>query len=108
MSYSIGLSRTPIGHSLKRVGSSRLSKTGKYLFVAEAVRKRLGARDNDEALEEIFRDARLKPTQRHLLITRIPWNAVVTTNYDKLVESAYALTGHIPPKYTFDSSPDLI
>jgi len=84
-------------------------KDRKYLFVAEAVRRKLGARDYDDALEEIFRDPRLKPTKRHLLIAQIPWTAVITTNYDKLIEQAYALTGrNIPPTYTFDSSPDLI
>ena len=86
----------------------RAVKDRKYLFVAEAVRRKLGARDYDEALEELFRDPNLKPTKRHTLITQIPWSAVLTTNYDKLIESAYALTGPIPPTYTFDSSPDLI
>ncbi|MFL6446339.1 MAG: SIR2 family NAD-dependent protein deacylase [Bryobacteraceae bacterium] len=83
-------------------------KDRKYLFVAEAVRRKLGARDYDEALEEIFRDSRLKPTKRHALLTQIPWTAIVTTNYDKLIESAYAVKGAIPPTYTFGDSPDLI
>jgi hypothetical protein len=80
----------------------------KFLFVAEAVRSKLGMSDYESALEELFRDVRLRPGKRHNLITQIPWSAIVTTNYDKLIEFAYALAGNFPPTYTFHDSPDLI
>jgi hypothetical protein len=86
----------------------RAVKDQKFLFVAEVIRRKLGAREYDEALEDIFRDPRLKPTKRHRLITEISFAAILTTNYDKLIESAYALHGYIPPTYTFDNAPDII
>ncbi|HPQ72286.1 MAG TPA: SIR2 family protein [bacterium] len=86
----------------------RAAKDGKYLFVAETVRKLLGAREFDDALEEIFRNPALHHTKRHELISQIPFNCVVTTNYDKLLEVTYARRGNIPPTYTFYDSPDVI
>jgi hypothetical protein len=83
-------------------------KAGKYLFVAETARRLLGAREFDDALEDVFRRAELRPTNRHELISRIPFNCVVTTNYDKLLEATYAQKGYIPPTYTFSDSADVI
>jgi len=81
----------------------------KYLFVAEVVRKKLGAQEYDDALEDIFRNPHLRPTQRHVLITQIPFAAVLTTNYDKMFEAAYGLKGQLPPPtYTFGDAPDLV
>lgn len=86
----------------------RAVRDGKYLFVAETIRRKLGAREFDEAMDDLFRHASLRPTRRHHLITSIPFAAVITTNYDKLLESAYAQGGRIPPTYTFDNAPDII
>ena len=83
-------------------------KQGKYLFVAETVRRLLGARDFDDVLEDIFRNDRLRPTNRHKLISRIPFSCIVTTNYDKLLEATYAQNGYLPPTYTFSDSPNVI
>jgi len=83
-------------------------KEGKYLFVAQTIRRILGARAFYDALEEIFRNPNLKPTRRHHLITQIPFLAVVTTNYDKLLESVYATQGDIPATYTHQDAPDVI
>ncbi len=82
---------------------------GKFLFVAEAVKGILGTHDFENSLEEIFRNPHLEFTPRHELITRIPFAAVITTNYDKLIEDAYAdRDGKIPPVYTFKNVPDII
>jgi hypothetical protein len=98
------------GHTTQPEGNKlrEAVKQGKYLFVAETVRRLLGAREYDDALESIFRNALLRPTNRHELISRIPFSCVVTTNYDKLLEATYARQGHIPPTYTFSDSPDVI
>src|SRR5947209_2177670 len=100
---SIGHLKTSEATKLKRA-----VKEKKYLFVAEAVRKKMGAREYDEALDDIFRNPRLKLTKRHELIAEIPFTAVVTTNYDKLIEAAYSQYKYIPPTYTFDNAPDII
>ena len=83
-------------------------KDEKFLFVAETVRRRLGAGEFDEALDQLFRGENLRPTRRHKTISEIPFSAIITTNYDKLIEAAYAQGGHIPPTYTFDNAPDII
>lgn len=98
------------GHSTTLEGNKLRDavKQGKYLFVAETMRRLLGAREFDDALENIFRNAQLHPTKRHELISQIPFSCVVTTNYDKLLEATYAQRGYIPPTYTFSDSPDVI
>jgi hypothetical protein len=81
----------------------------KYLFVAEAVRRKIGALEFNETLDDLFRNPNLRPTQRHKLITEIPFSAIVTTNYDKLLESAYTQQRHnIPPTYTFQDASDIM
>ena len=83
-------------------------KDRKYLFVAETIRSRLGAREFDDVFDDIFRNANLRPTKRHFLITQIPFSAVITTNYDKLLETSYASHGLIPPVYSYDNASDAI
>lgn len=91
------------GSKLKRAVKDR-----KFLFVAETIRRRLGSREFDDAFDEIFRNSSLRPTHRHELITEIPFSAIVTTNYDKLLETAYAIHGLIPPVYSYDNASDAI
>lgn len=99
-----------VGHlgSAESAKLKRALEAGKYLFVAETVRRVLGPREFDEAIESIFRSEALRPSKRHKLITEIPFAGVITTNYDKLLESAYAQGGHIPPVYTYEDSADIV
>jgi hypothetical protein len=84
-------------------------KDGKYLFVAETIRRKLPRSDFDEALYRIFRDPNIRPIERHRLVTRVPLAGVVTTNYDKLLETAYAEARGFPqPTYTYKSSTSVI
>ena len=84
-------------------------KNEKYLLVAEIIRKKVGEREFDRILDSIFRSPKLQPTERHKIISEIPFSAIITTNYDKLIESAYVLTQrYFPPTYTFDNSSDVI
>jgi hypothetical protein len=96
---------------ISRVESSRLQRAvdeGKFLFAATAIRKKMGYREFDDALERVFRNPSLKPTDRHQIITRIPFSSIITTNYDKLIETAYTLTGIMPSVYSYDNAPDII
>lgn len=45
-------------------------------------------------IEEVFANEKLSPTQVHHEIARIPFSFVFTTNYDRLMESAYE--AHVP------------
>jgi hypothetical protein len=60
-------------------------------------------------LDCVFRSPTLQPTERHKIIIQIPFSAIITTNYDKLIELAYAfINKSLPPTYTFDNSPDIV
>ena len=78
-------------------------ESGDLLLVAEEMHERLGAEDFRRFMVEVFRDPGLKPTDAHNLIPRIPFAAALTSNYDTLLESAYAVKrGAIP--HTFSHS----
>jgi hypothetical protein len=85
---------------------TRAVKEQKHEFVGEMVRRRMGEADYEQALESIFRDPALEPTSRHELIVALPFAGIVTTNYDKLLESAYARQRSLPPTYTFEDAAD--
>ena len=71
------------------------------LDVAEELRERL--RDNDfrRFLRERIQGTQPKPTQTHPQHHRIPFGVQVTTNYDALLEGAYALEHEGATLHTF-------
>ncbi|MCK1388895.1 SIR2 family protein [Bradyrhizobium sp. 21] len=73
----------------------RLIGSGKLLEVADHCKDRLGRLYND-ALSENLRDAGNAVPELHRIITQLPFASVVTTNYDKLLERAYASVGDLP------------
>ena len=96
---------------LKTREASRLRKAvkeKKYEFVAEAILETVGETQFDRVLRAVFRDPALKPTRRHRLIASIPFSAVVTTNYDKLLEAVHT-KGSLPPAtYTSVDDSDIV
>ena len=80
-----------------------LLNSGRFLQVADYCRERLG-----DAQYFMFLKEQLKPTAKgipptHQTITKLPFRAIVTTNYDKLLERAYGLlTEDTPPILTHD------
>jgi hypothetical protein len=80
----------------------------KFLFVAETVRDDLGEPECIEALKSIFINQTLEITQRHKLITEIPFAAVLTTNYDKLLERAYGQHQLYPDVLLSENAADII
>lgn len=64
---------------------------GKLLMVAEEMRRRLRKDDFRRFMVEKFRKPISELTEAHKLIPKIPFAAALTTNYDKLLESAYTL-----------------
>ena len=65
-----------------------LLENGEYLKCAELIVHQIGPRLGTYVWE-IFGDVRLKPSPIHYSISRIPFSIAVTTNYDRLLESAY-------------------
>lgn len=101
------------GHVPKtRVASIRtLIQTGdstKFLMAAGDLRECLGEDLFDSRLAEIFQDDTKQPTPTHKELPKIPFRSVITTNYDMLLENAYASAkGHVLPTYTCNDAPDL-
>jgi hypothetical protein len=78
-----------------------LIDAGKLLDVADHCRQRLGERRYQELLGERLRGGSGDIPEVHRLITQLPFSAVVTTNYDKLLERAYAqFKGELPKVVT--------
>ena len=73
----------------------RLLEAGKLLEVADHCKEALGRRYND-ILSEHLRGATGEIPAPHKVIVRVPFAAVVTTNYDKLLERSYANEGNLP------------
>jgi len=63
-------------------------KKGDLLLVAQEMRERLGDNNFCDFMRDKFLDPKLKPTVSHNLLAKIPFAAIITPNYDKLMESS--------------------
>lgn len=79
------------------------------LTVAEEMRERMGKERFREFMSEVFRKPGLQPTSAHMLLPKIPFAAVLTSNYDTLLESAYTLhrRGTVPHTFTHADTAEL-
>ena len=73
----------------------RLLAAGKLLEVADHCKEVLGRRYND-ILSERLRGGDGEIPEPHKVIVQMPFAALVTTNYDKLLERSYANVGSLP------------
>jgi hypothetical protein len=86
-----------------------LMEKGHFLIVVEALRSLMGDQLLKVFMLSVFRDSYPRPTPGHLIIPRIPFAAVLTTNYDTILENAYTLSkGVHQPVYTQSDIPALI
>ncbi len=71
-----------------------------FLLVADNLENILRGKDLRDCLKSIFDSSHkpLIPKEAHLLLTRLPFYAALTTNYDRLLESAYAQERRVTPK----------
>jgi NAD-dependent SIR2 family protein deacetylase len=69
---------------------SRLLDKGQYLMVAEQLRYNLPTDEYTTLLKEAFNPAGAAPTEIHEAIFRLYAPLILTTNYDQLIEDAYA------------------
>ena len=74
---------------------------GDLLAIAETLRERLRDDEFRRFLQDRIQGTRPKPTQAHRLLQRIPFGVQVTTNYDGLLEGAYALEHDGATLHTF-------
>ena len=84
-------------------------KQGELLLVAEEIRDQFGKDDFRRFLFEVFHQPGLVPTETHKLLMGIPFASVLTSNYDKLLESACTLVkdGESPHVMTQLDVPEL-
>jgi hypothetical protein len=79
------------------------------LDVADIIKASMGAARFREFMVSVFHKNNLKPTENHKLLPQIPFSQALTSNYDKLVESAYLIVnnGKPTPLFTHLDKPEL-
>lgn len=81
---------------------NRLLDKGQYLMVAEQLRYNLPTDEYTSLLKEAFNPAGAEPTEIHKAIFRLNAPLILTTNYDLLIEDAYAkVHGKTANVYTY-------
>ena len=81
-----------------------LIKNKKSTEAAQEIRQQLGDNRFLEFMHKTFRDPALKPDERHKSVSRMKFAAILTTNFDKLIESAFPPA---TPWYTQQDCPEL-
>jgi hypothetical protein len=73
----------------------------RFLVAAQELQERLGG-NLGACLRELLHVGRIRPSEAHLLIPQTDWVAVLTSNYDAILEGAFAVHsgGIVPPVYT--------
>ena len=74
----------------------------KLITAAQELQECVGANNISEFINSIFHSNFIKPNDEHKMICEIPFSAILTTNYDNLIEGAYSLVhdGRLPPVFT--------
>ena len=85
-----------------------LKQPDKLLMVAQDLNDRFDPPAFRDELGEVFSPDKASPTDAHLEITKIPFAFIVTTNYDDLLEQAYAKVnaGKIPRRFSHEDVGD--
>lgn len=65
-------------------------RRGRLLVVAQELQQSLSGQLNT-CLSAILHSGRTKPSEAHRLVSKIDWVAALTSNYDGLIEGAFAL-----------------
>ncbi len=80
---------------------SKAIQEGKLLIVAQEIEDHLPKETLNRFFRQIFLDTGVKPGDVHKQLVRIPFQGILTTNYDALIEGAYTLEmeGRIPPVF---------
>ena len=70
----------------------------RYLVAAQEIQDRIGG-NLGPCLRELLYVGKIRPSQAHLLIPQTDWVAVLTSNYDTILEGAFAVqsAGIVPP-----------
>lgn len=76
---------------------------GRLLVVAQELQESLGGQLN-ACLSDVLHSGDTKPSEAHRVLCNTDWVAVLTSNYDALIEGAYAVEsqGVLPPAFSAD------
>lgn len=84
-----------------------LNEPSKWLMVAQELSETFGRGPFLNELARIFQRVPHTPTAAHKTLPKVPFQFVVTTNYDQLIETAYVqASGVIPTIFTNQDTPD--
>lgn len=87
----------------------KLIEEREFLLVAEELRDSMGNGFFEKFMRSIFRDNTKRPSLAHTILPEIPFAALLTTNYDVLLESAYTqYRGVHPHTCTHADTPKLV
>jgi len=79
-----------------------IAEAGNFLPLAEALRGQLGKDEFNKYIRERFVDQRPEPNDIFKIVVELPYNYIITTNYDYLIEDAYAFINRkSAKKYTY-------
>jgi SIR2-like domain len=81
----------------------RLIEEKDLLPAAEAIKDGVNPEIFRRTLSSIMDDESISPSPTHLLLPTIPFAAVLTSNYDRLLERAYGKVAHLPWVITHSS-----
>ncbi|RYE20314.1 MAG: hypothetical protein EOP45_11270 [Sphingobacteriaceae bacterium] len=82
--------------------------SNKFLLLAEELRDRLGNEAFRQFVIRRFDTNSPQPTALHEKLVNLLYNFIVTTNYDTLIEDAFASTmKKVPSVYNYDDSSDI-
>src|SRR5882672_1128505 len=81
---------------------------GDLLLAAEMLKEAIGLETFRRILVDIFDDPEIHPTATHMLLPKIGFSAVCTSNYDKLLETAYVRVASAPRVITHRDSTELV
>ncbi len=73
----------------------------RFLVAAQEIQERIGG-SLAPCLRELLYVGRIRPSEAHLLVPQTDWVAVLTSNYDAILEGAFAVRsgGIVPAVYT--------
>ena len=66
-----------------------LISEGDLLLAAHELRSRIGEANFHRFIQHVFRDPNLEPAPAHQLLPKLRVSAILTTNYDKLIEQSF-------------------
>jgi hypothetical protein len=84
-------------HSVESEEIDSAITQGRYLDAAEGISSLVDPDQLAAVFIQIFGDPALKPSSTHQAIPKVRLRAVLTSNYDALIEDAYSEAGGAPP-----------